>query len=527
MSDYDAIVIGAGHNGLTAANVLAKGGARVLVLERAKFVGGMAATRELFDGFKHSVGAWAVLVWPDEMTDKLELGKWGFELVDQWTSACSFGDEGDTPFVMYNDLGRMMRHMLEDHGQETAAGLADLFAHIGKFAPYFQTAKYDQTLDIFDVIAAQPDAQTRHDFVQMWFGSTMDTVRRFLPPESGRCVQGAMAGMSIDGFDGGPWTQGSSASLLYHYLVHGNDMFKYIMPRGGIGALSEALQRRAESMGAEVRLKTDVRSLLVNNHTVTGVVLRDGTEISADVVLSSLDPWTTFIDLAGGEQNLPPDYIRKVKEISFNLGYIQAHLTLDGEPTWIERLRPYTEDNGQLCPTMAYLPSPEYVSDAWDAYRVGKVPERPPAYLYVPSVVDPSLAPEGKHSATIFAPYFPYNLSADDNRVLKETYADTCVDILDRHAPGFAEMVRDRVVFSNRYFNSAFHAHNGDYAHGLLSPTQLWSRRMVPGEDKFATPLQNLYLCGQGTHPGPGVTSLPGWNGGGVALERLNARTHV
>ena len=117
MADYDAIIIGAGHNGLVAANVLAKGGAKVLVLERAHFLGGMAATRELFDGYKHSVGAWAVLIWRQEMTERLELTKWGFELMDQWTSTCTFGDAEDTPFVMYNDLERMGRHLLEDHGR--------------------------------------------------------------------------------------------------------------------------------------------------------------------------------------------------------------------------------------------------------------------------------------------------------------------------------------------------------------------------------------------------------------------------
>ncbi|MGO8848335.1 FAD-dependent oxidoreductase, partial [Mycobacterium sp.] len=110
MADYDAIIIGAGHNGLVAANVLAKNGAKVLVLERANFLGGMAATRELFDGYKHSVGAWAVLIWRKEMTERLELTKWGFELMDQWTSTCTFGAAGDTPFVMYNDLERMARH---------------------------------------------------------------------------------------------------------------------------------------------------------------------------------------------------------------------------------------------------------------------------------------------------------------------------------------------------------------------------------------------------------------------------------
>ena len=130
--------------------------------------------------------------------------------------------------------------------------------------------------------------------------------------------------MSIDAFDGGPWTPGSNASTLYHYLIGGGNV-EYIMPRGGIGSLSTALCRRAESLGAEVQLKQHVKQILVTDGRATGVQLRDGTTISADAVLSSLDPYTTFVNLAGA-QNFPPDYIRKIKEINFNLGYIQAHL---------------------------------------------------------------------------------------------------------------------------------------------------------------------------------------------------------
>ena len=522
MADYDAIVIGAGHNGLVAANVLAKGGAKVLVLERAHFLGGMAATRELFDGYKHSVGAWAVLIWRQEMTERLELTKWGFELMNQWTSTCTFGDAADTPFVMYNDLERMGRHLIEDHGADVAAALGGLFAHIGRFAPYFVESAFGPPLDIIEVIASQPTPEDRHDFAQMWYGSTMDTVRRFMAPDQGRCIQGSLAAMSIDAFDGGPWTPGSNASTLYHYLIGGGNV-EYIMPRGGIGSLSTALCRRAESFGAEVQMKQHVKEILVDNGRATGVQLRDGTTISADAVLSSLDPYTTFVNLAG-TQYFPPDYIRKIKEINFNLGYIQAHLTIDQAPQWIERLQPYMHDNGQWCPTVAHAPSPEYISDAWEQYRKGQLPDAPPTYLYIPSMVDTSLAPEGKHSATIFTPYFPTGLDADENRSWKEQYADTCIRIFDKFAPGFADSITNRVVFSNRYFGSTFSAHAGDYSHGLLQPNQLWTGRVVEGADKFATPVDGLYLCGQCTHPGPGVTGIPGWNGAEAALKHLDAR---
>jgi phytoene dehydrogenase-like protein len=526
MADYDAIIIGAGHNGLTAANVLSKAGARVLVLERARFVGGMAATRQLFDGFKHSVGAWAVLVWSELMTERLELDKWDFELVEQWSSACTFGEPDDTPFVMYNDPERMARHMLEDHSADVAMKMGEFFAHLMRFEPYFEKARFDPSANIFDVIAEQADPQTRRDFAQMWFGSAMDTVRRFLPKGVGDPIQGSMAAMSIDGFDGGPWTPGSGTSMVYHYLTRspGEASDRILMPRGGIGSLSSALQRRAESMGAEVRLNTAVKSIDVVNGAAMGVTLRDGTQISADIVLSSLDPHTTFRELIGDE-HLPDEYVRKLKEINYDLGYLQAHLTIEGEPEFVEWLQPYVHDQGHTCPTLAYLPSAEYVSDGWDEYRFNVCPSKPICYLYLPSMVDHSLAPEGFHSATIYAPYFPYGLDPDTHRTMKDAYTDACIASIDMYSPKFSERIIDRVTMSDRYFQSAFSAHNGDFCHGTLSPMQMWNNRLVPGESKYATPLQNLFMCGQGTHPGPGVTGIPGWNGGGEAVEALNARS--
>lgn len=526
MPDYDAIVIGAGHNGLTAANVLAKSGASVLVLERNQFVGGMAATRQLFDGFWHSVGAWAVLVWSEQMTERLELGSFGFELVPQAASAMTYGDEGSVPFVLYNDVERMGKHMLEDHGTEVAMAAGAMFESLLKFDPYFRRAMFDSTVDIFDVIAEQATAEDRHELAEMWFGSAMDFVRRFFPQDLANPLQGSMAAMAIDGFDGGPWTQGSAASLVYHYMLRspGEMGDRIVMPKGGIGNLSKSLQRRAESMGAEVRLATAVKSIVIDDGAASGVVLKDGTTVTADVVCSTLDPYTTFLGLVG-PQHFPTDYIRKLKEINFNLGYIQAHMTIEGEPEWIERLQPFVGDADQKVPTLAYLPSAEFVADAWDDYRVGKVPQNPPAYLYLPSYCDSTLAPKGFHSATVYAPYFPVGMGGDEHRKKKEEYADACISSIERFSPGLRERIGQRVVFSDRYFGSAFSAHNGDFAHGTLSPLQLWNRRMIPGESKYATPVINLFMTGQGTHPGPGVTGLPGWNGGEAAVERLNART--
>ena len=227
------------------------------------------------------------------------------------------------------------------------------------------------------MIAAQPTPADRHDFAQMWYGSTMDTVRRFLAPDQGRCIQGSLAAMSIDAFDGGPWTPGSNASTLYHYLIGGGNV-EYIMPRGRWHRLAERSAvpaRRIDGCrGADEAARQANPGHRRARHR--GPTPRRHNDFGRRRALH-LDPYTTFVNLAG-PQNFPPDYIRKIKEINFNLGYIQAHLTIDQAPQWIDRLQPFMRDNGQWCPTVAYAPSPEYISDAWEKYRKGQLPDAPP-----------------------------------------------------------------------------------------------------------------------------------------------------
>ncbi len=458
----------------------------MLVLEKTNFPGGMASTKELFSGYRHSVGAWAFIVYHDEMLQKLELEKYGFELLTPYSSFCVFGDESDTPFVAYNDMDRMAQHISEDHGPDALEGLMGLYDYLYTFNEVADEYRFKVPDPIDEIIAREPDANRRKVLLDSWYGSVVDLVRKFFPdPTKHRTITGSMAAMAIDSTRMGPYSPGSAASLLYHYTRGGvANLFR--MPKGGIGTLSDALVQRFEDHGGKVEYKTQVKKLLVENGKTVGVELRNGEQIRAKAVMSSLDARTTFMDLAG-EDNLPDVFVRQVKEIDYRNGYMQIHLTLDEAPEPTGQLE-FTMENDVRW-LLAYIRSPEHVSDCWESYQRGEIPEDPLSYCYIPSLIDPSVAPDGKHAATLFSHYFPYDLPKDKRKDFTSIMADRVIDQIAKVAPNFKGAINDRVVFTQDYFGKTLGITDGDFGHGLLHPGQMWEKRPVAGYADYRTPL--------------------------------------
>jgi phytoene dehydrogenase-like protein len=514
MADYDAIVIGAGHNGLAAASVLAKNGLRVVCLEKTHWPGGMASTKELFKGYKHSVGAWALLVFRDEMMKLLELEKYGFEVLVPKTHYCVFGTPGEAPFIAYTDPAKQLEHLMKDHGADAVQGLAGL---VGYLRPFKEAVNRDllRAPESFDsLVAGAPDEKSREILTSLFQDSAMDVISRFFPdPGRHRHIQGSLSAASIDGTHMGPYTPGGALSLAYHYTA--GDEFTFRMPRGGIGALSEALVRALEANGGEVQYKAQVKRFLVEDGKVAGVELRNGDIITAKVVLSSLDANTTFIGLVG-EEHLPSRFVNAVKEIRYENGYIQIHLTMKEMPEYTGDLAFVNENDIRWL--MSYIPGPDHLARCWEQYRRGEVPDDPTSYCYMPSVLDPSLAPEGRYTCTFFSHYFPYAIPQAKHDEAKQVMADRVIDQMAKRAPNFRDAILDQVVLTHQYFEKTFGITRGDFCHGLLHPGQMWDRRPVAGWSDYRTPIQNLYLCGSGCHPGPGVTGVPGYNGAQAVL---------
>ncbi len=517
MPDYDAIVIGAGHNGLTAASVLAGKGLSVLVLEKTGWSGGMAATRELFPGYKHNVGAWALLIFRDEMMKRLGLDSYGLELIRPESSYCVFGDPGSKPFIGYTDRAELAQHLMETHGQKALEGLAGMAGNLQKFKELVDRQLFSSPRSIDELVAGEPDQKTRETLLKIYYGSAMDVLREFFPePGEFDTILGSLCASSIDGTHAGPFSQGSGLSLAYHYVM--GDDYDFRTPKGGIGSLSDAIESSCRDKGVKIEYSMAVEEIITDNNRCSGVKLKNGDSISADMVLSSLDARTTFLGLMD-ESGLPSDFVHRVKEIRYENGYIQVHMTLNELPEFTGDLA-FANDNN-IRWLMTYIPSAEHLSRCWDQYRKGEVPEEPVSYCAIPSLMDPTLAPGGGYTCTIFSHYYPYDVPKEKNRDLGNIMADRAIEQINRRAPNFAGSITNRTVLTHRYFQNTFGITGGDFCHGLIHPYQMWDKRPVPGWGGHRTPVENLFMCGSACHPGPGVTCLPGYNCANEVLANL------
>ena len=516
MADYDAIVVGAGHNGLAAAIILAKEGLKVLDLEKRSHVGGMAGTQEFFPGFKHNVGAWALMFFSQHLMKALELERHGLEIIEPPTSYCTFGAPGQMPLIFYSDAAKMEEHLRKDHGPDALESMNALIDYCNIFRAATARAAFRAPRSVGDLIDSVPSLEAKDAMRRFFFGSCMDLVREFFPdPEKHQAIQGSLAGMAADGSGMGPYTPGSALSLVYHLAPHGlAHMFR--LTKGGMGMLSEAMKRSLEEKGGEVRLRTPVKKILVENGRAVGVQLVNGENISGRVILSNADAYATFVGLVG-EDNLPSDFIGRVKRINYMNPYIQIQVTLRELPEFTGHLAFANESN--LRWNMAYYPSPEHLEQCWESCKWGRIPEDPLVSYYIPSIFDDSLAPPGYHTATFFSQYYPVTAPRDQHKRLKEEMADKMIGQMCRYAPNLKEAIVDRAVFTPLQYENMFGITGGDYSHGLMQPGQMFDFRPVVGWSNYRTPVAGLYLCGSACHPGPGVTALPGYNSAREVLK--------
>jgi phytoene dehydrogenase-like protein len=520
MNDYDVIIVGAGHNGLTAGVELARSGYKVLIVEKTFGPGGQAATREIFPGFKHSVGAWALLVFKEEMIKYLELDQQGFELIRPESSFTVFGDEDDVPFIGYVDPIDLANHLVEDHGFEAMQGFQDLGSYFTIWKETFDKYLDEMPPTLEQIIAEAPDQETREALGLLNHGSAVEVMRKFFPQEGKYgTILGSLSASAIDGTHKGPYSKGSAASMSYHYCA--GDTYDFKIPKGGIGTLSHALEKVFLKYGGEVRYKQPVEGFIIEGEgEVTGVKLANGEELRAKAVISSVDAKNTFTRLCE-RTALPADFAAAVDDIEYTNGYMQIHLTLKNLPTFTKQLEFV---NGTMQSWLvAYIRSPEQLHQAWQEFQNGEVPADPAVYCYFPSQLDDSLAPEGQHTCTLFSHYFPAHTPKGEHKAMKNLMQDRMLDRIEGVAPGFRDLIMDKAVFTQHYFERNFGATQGDFAAGLIHPGQIFGDRPVPGWANYQTPLKNLFMAGAACHPGPGVTCLPGLNGARVVMQSLGS----
>ena len=531
---YDAVIIGGGHNGLVSAAYLARAGLKTLVLEQRPILGGAAVTEELFPGFRFSVFSYVVSLLRPEIIRDLELPKHGLDILplDGTFTPLRPGDGpargGGDYLWRVNDHGRTMRELrrwsasdaeaYEEYGQ-LMVDMARFIKPILSIVPPDPTSLDPRPLLPLAGLARRFQQLTERQqavFVQLMTMSASDFLDQWFETDP---LKATMSASGIIGTYQGVRSPGTAYVLLHHYMGEIDGAFRaWGIPKGGTGGVSNAIGSAARALGAEIRTEARVERILVRDGKATGVVLEDGEQIDATDVLSSVDSRRTFLGLLE-PGTLEPEFEEEVRRFKFRGSSGKVNMAVDRLPDF--SCLPGTGEH--LRGAISFSPSIDDMERAYDDAKYSRFSRRPYIDMIIPTLVDPSMAPPGKHIISCFVQYAPYKLAPDlgtwDDQ--REAFGDAVVDRIAEFAPNIRDIILYRNVQTPLDIERTTGLTEGNIFQGELSLEQLFFNRPVPGYARFRTPVRDLWLCGSATHPGGGIM---GANGRIAALEVLRAR---
>ena len=513
---YDAIVIGAGHNGLVTAAYLAKGGLKTLVLERRSLVGGAAVSEEIFPGFKVDTGAHRIGALHPAVVRDLSLAAHGLELIESDPSVFSPLPDG-RHLTLWRDTERTAES-LRPFSSADADNWAPFTQLVTKATGVLEAAYRAAPPDVADGTWKDLWAVARLGGKLRRLGRTdMTEVMRILPMTAKELldewfdtdvVKGTLGAAAITGLFQGPMAAGTAYTFLHHHVGAGDSAMRpCVRVRGGIGGLSVALAAASTKHGAEVRTDAAVEQVIVENGRATGVVLVGGDEISAGMVVSNADPRRTFSQLVH-PSHVTPEFTRKIRNVKLKGVCAKVHLALSELPQFVGA----DQNGGHLGGTISISPSLKYLERAFDDAKYGAFSAQPYLECIIPSVSDDSVAPPGRHLMSALVQYAPYHLKDGQwDAAGRSALGDTVVETLTEYAPNIESTILDRHVLSPLDLEETFGLTEGNIYHAELTMDQVLFMRPVPECARYRTPIQGLYLCGAGTHPGGGVNGVSGY----------------
>ena len=521
----DVVIVGAGHNALVTAAYLARAGLRTVVLERRSVVGGACVTEELWPGFRVSRAAYVAGLIRPAVIRELGLQRRGLRLLKRDPS--SFTPlPGDRGLLIGADAAatrsEIARFSTRDADrfpdyERFLTGIARALepmldtpppdpAHLRPrdFAPLLRLAR-----GAFRLRADLPRA------LALLLGPARRTLEAWFESEP---LLSTLATDAVIGAFAAPSSPGTGYVLFHHVMGETNGergVWAYV--EGGMGRFSDAIAEAAREAGAEIRTDSPVARIDVAGGRAAGVTLEDGSVLEADTVVSGADPHRTLLGLVGRDQ-LPQEYVREIESLDFRSPSLKINLALDRLPHFPGRTGtvPGPEHSGTVHVGASSL---DELDAAFEAARQGRLPERPLIELTLPSAIDSSLAPPGRHVASMFIQYAPYTLAGATWETEREHFADRVFKLVDEVAPGFSSSVLHREVLAPPDLERVFGLTGGNIFHGAMSLDRLLFMRPVPGPSQHQTPVRGLYLCGAGTHPGGGVMGACGRNAANVILR--------
>lgn len=516
MKKYDAIIIGAGHNGLTNAAYLAKAGLKVLVLERNAYIGGATVSRELYSDWKYSNCSYVCSLLRPEITRDLELPRHGLQVVP-YGGGVTFMENGDY-LGSYSDHGRQYRELARHSVRDANAYeryAADVMKQTRLIRPFLLRTPPDPTslkyrdlkeMSVLGKSFLDMGEDGLAETLKFWTKSVADFLDEYFETD---VIKANFAGTGTIGTALGVYSPGTAYILLHHYMgdVDGT-VGAWGFARGGMGSVSAALAKSFQAFGGEIVCNADVDQVIVKNGITQGVALKDGTEYHADIVVSNLDPKRTFLDIMD-EGDLPKDLVNKAKNFKIRGSSGKLNIALDGLPTFtaIPKASPL------MFGDMHFTDSLERLERAYDDWKDGTWSKDPYMDMLIPSLTDPTMAPPGKHMMTVFVQYAPPKVKGNDwTDEDRDGFAKSVIDQISNYSPDFKDLILHCEVRTPREIEGEVGLTEGNIFQGELTFDQLLFNRPFPGYAQYRGPVKGMYMCGAGTHPGGGVMAAPGAN---------------
>lgn len=516
MKKYDAIIIGAGHNGLTNAAYLARAGLDVLVVEKNDYIGGAAVTREMHDGWFYSSCSYVCSMMRQAIHRDLDLSRHGLLLVP-YLGTVNFGDGGQR-LIDYHDEGAAYNE-LRRHSPHDADAMSRFQADLGRYAQLIRKTLLrtppDPTSfkprDIKELLFLAKEfwslgEKELYEYVRFFTMSAAEFLEDYFEND---LIKAAMASPGIIGTALGVYSPGSAYILLHHVMgdVDGS-VGAWGLARGGMGAISNALCSAMQAAGGEVRTGAGVEQIIVKGGKACGVALDSGEEIYANIIVSNLDAKRTFTKVVD-RKDLPPGIYEKANNFKIRGSSGKVNIALSGMPTFtgVPDNR-YINRGGQ-----GFSGSLETMERAYDCWKRGRWSDDPFVESVIPSAWDPTVAPPGKHWMSNFVQYCPPELADGPwTPEKRDAFGQTVVDKIARYSPDFKDLIVHMEVRTPHEIENEVGLTEGNIFQGELTIDQLLFNRPFPGYGQYRMPLKNMYMCGSSTHPGGGVSSACGAN---------------
>jgi phytoene dehydrogenase-like protein len=531
MSTHDAIVIGAGHNGLTNAAFLARAGLRVLVLERNPYIGGAAVSRELYPGWTYSNCSYVASLLRPEIWRALELTRHGLQVIP-YGGGLTFMRNGDY-FGNYADHERQYREMAR-HSRRDAdvyeRYTADVSRQTRLIRPMLMRTPPDPTsfrpgdlAELFHLIKSYWDLgeEALCDTIRFWTMSIGDFLDEYFESD---VIKAQLAGSGIIGTALGVYSPGTAYVLLHHYMgdVDGN-IGAWGFARGGMGAITQAMAGALRAAGGEIRTGAEVARIVVKNGRVSGVALVNGDEHHAPIVVSNLDARRTFVNVMD-PKDLDPEFLERARNFKIRGSSGKLNIALDGMPAF----RGLAAGSRLLAGDLHFIDSLERMERAYDDWKYGRWSQDPYVDMLIPTLTDPTMAPPGKHMMTAFVQYCPPRLASGDwTDEARDAFGRTVIDQIAEYSPDFSDLILHAEIRTPRELEHEVGLTEGNIFQGELTMDQLLFNRPFPGYARYRAPVPGLYLCGSSTHPGGGVMAAPGANAAREILRDLRRPSSV